>query len=249
MSENLQALAEWHRKTAAIERDGSIAAFHEQAAEAIECIVLEKPVMTGSTLDQLAEQANSIATLIVSMREPRHLERVAGIIRTALIAAEQRLEAQREQLEQAQEELESERIRLAACATAALGNTEAARSERLAPTHPYYSASYGDVCRAVDREIAYHDRAEKAEQQLAQVTQNEARYISLIRAIVRSWPDGDLDGGELQELAYQHGILERREVTEPCGDACRCADYGDFPATCYRLMEPFRSEQSTGATK
>lgn len=42
MSENLQALAEWHRKTAAIERDGSIAAFHEQAAEAIECIVLEK---------------------------------------------------------------------------------------------------------------------------------------------------------------------------------------------------------------
>lgn len=62
------------------------------------------------------------------------------------------------------EELETERIRLAACATAALGNTEAAKAERLTPDHPYWSASYGDVCAAVDREIALRARVAQLEQ-------------------------------------------------------------------------------------
>lgn len=60
----------------------------------------------------------------------------------------------------ARAEAERERMRLAACGVAALQNTEASIAVRLEPGHEYYSASYGDVCRAVDREMAH--RAEAA---------------------------------------------------------------------------------------
>ena len=55
---------------------------------------------------------------------------------------------------QLEDELETERMRLAACMAAALGNTERTVAERIARDHPYWSASYKAVCDAVDREMA-----------------------------------------------------------------------------------------------
>ena len=47
-------------------------------------------------------------------------------------------------------------------------------------------------------------------------------------------PDGDIDGGELQDMSYEIGMLEKFEVTEPCEGNCNCVDYG-FPCECYRI--------------
>lgn len=69
----------------------------------------------------------------------------------AAIGAER--ESLRAQLAEAQTALETEQMRLAACTVAALGNTPEAVAQRLQPGHPYYSASCGDVCSAVDREM------------------------------------------------------------------------------------------------
>jgi hypothetical protein len=55
--------------------------------------------------------------------------------------------------DQLKSDLETERMRLAACGVAANQNTETTAKERIKPDNPYYSASYGDVCRAVDREM------------------------------------------------------------------------------------------------
>lgn len=52
-------------------------------------------------------------------------------------------------------DIEYERMRLAACGVAAMANTDETVKQRLTPDHVYYSASYGDVCKAVDREIKY----------------------------------------------------------------------------------------------
>ena len=54
-----------------------------------------------------------------------------------------------------------------------------------------------------------------------------------------AWPDGDVDGGALQEMAVAHGLLVPETRTEPCGDACECAGYYDQAemvdgVTCYR---------------
>jgi len=54
------------------------------------------------------------------------------------------------------------------------------------------------------------------------------------QAVMQSWPTGDVDGGEVQDLAVKHGLLESFEATGPCcEDGCTCAEF-DFPATCYR---------------
>lgn len=36
---------------------------------------------------------------------------------------------------------------------------------------------------------------------------------------------------EMQRL----GLLVKVPVTEPCGDGCNCAEYGDFQQDCLRL--------------
>ena len=43
----------------------------------------------------------------------------------------------------------------------------------------------------------------------------------------------DLDGGWLQEKLVECGLAESREVSEPCGEYCRCAEVSDFPLLCY----------------
>lgn len=47
----------------------------------------------------------------------------------------------------------------------------------------------------------------------------------------------DLDGGAAQDKAEELGLLIRVQVTESCGDRCVCAEYGDFPQECLRIIE------------
>ena len=60
-------------------------------------------------------------------------------------------------------ELETERVRLAACGVAAMANTESTVAKRITPDNPYWSASYKDVCNAVDREMKLRATYERAE--------------------------------------------------------------------------------------
>jgi hypothetical protein len=45
---------------------------------------------------------------------------------------------------------------------------------------------------------------------------------------------GDIDGGWIQDAAETLGLLVRIQVTVPCGEECRCAEYGEFPQECLR---------------
>ena len=44
---------------------------------------------------------------------------------------------------------------------------------------------------------------------------------------------GDIDGGDVQDAMERSGVLVRQGVTEPCGEDCKCAEYGDFPHDYY----------------
>lgn len=73
---------------------------------------------------------------------------------------QRRLNSRTSATAEAEKELERERMRLAGCGVAAMCNTpETAARQRIDQDNPYWSASYGDVCRAVDREMAL--RAER----------------------------------------------------------------------------------------
>ena len=72
----------------------------------------------------------------------------------AMTEAADTITALRAEVEQLKADLERERMRLAACGVVALSNTpeSAAKARQMAPE--YWSASCGDVERAVDREMA-----------------------------------------------------------------------------------------------
>lgn len=55
------------------------------------------------------------------------------------------------------------------------------------------------------------------------------------------WLEGDIDGGEFQDIAVKHGVLVEVKPTKPCAEeGCTCAEvYGDEEfaeglVTCYR---------------
>jgi hypothetical protein len=53
------------------------------------------------------------------------------------------------------------------------------------------------------------------------------------------WCD-NLDGGDLQDMAEQQGLIVQTTMHEPCGEICACADVmgsDGFPLTCYRYVE------------
>lgn len=88
-----------------------------------------------------------------------------------------------------QNELETERMRLAACGVAALGNTKESVKERINKENPYYSASYADVCRAVDAEIKLRDEVER----LKAENEAQAKRIAELEQI---------DDKQLQEILF-----------------------------------------------
>lgn len=81
-----------------------------------------------------------------------------------------------------QSELEHERIRLAACGVAALANNEeTALKQRITKDNPYWSASYQDVCTAVDREMKYR----KALEEIAKLATSPHSFTAIAGAAVR----------------------------------------------------------------
>lgn len=43
----------------------------------------------------------------------------------------------------------------------------------------------------------------------------------------------DVDGGLVQDMATECGLLDKIIAEQPCGDDCVCAEYGAFPHACY----------------
>ncbi len=59
--------------------------------------------------------------------------------------------------------------------------------------------------------------------------------------IMEAWPDGGIEGDDLQEIAYRHGMLAKHTHFEPCGEWCNCNAIGEFNSddwqrgvNCYR---------------
>jgi hypothetical protein len=71
--------------------------------------------------------------------------------------------------------------------------------------------------------------------------------ISFAQEIMNIWPHGDVDGGELQDIAEKHGLLTPETFYEPCQESgCNCAgmwsrEEWEAGVTCYRkkiLVDP-----------
>ena len=69
-----------------------------------------------------------------------------------------------------------------------------------------------------------------------------------VRDIMENWPRGDVEGGDLQDLAIKYGLVKLNDPppNQPCGEECLCADYYDFgefangAVECYTKTELLR---------
>lgn len=104
--------------------------------------------------------------------------------------------------------------------------------------------SEGDPCGRSCEGRAYRIELRQA---LAKVEQ-QAKDVETLRAfaqeIMDGWPDcSGIDGDDLQNIAEKHGLLKPETRTEACGENCACAEYGDFPVTCYRKTKLLTGER------
>ena len=76
------------------------------------------------------------------------------------------------------------------------------------------------------------------------MTQDE--YHEALEAFFKAvmWQDGwcnSIDGADLQDLAEAKGLIQLREISEPCCEICACAEIyseDEFPVQCYRYVVP-----------
>jgi hypothetical protein len=62
--------------------------------------------------------------------------------------------------------------------------------------------------------------------------------------VMQSWPEGDIDGFDLEQAAQEFGLLQKVEVSAPCGPACKCDEYGaEFPTDCYHRTALLRGNE------
>ena len=46
--------------------------------------------------------------------------------------------------------------------------------------------------------------------------------------VMEAWPEGGIEGDDLQEIASRHGMLAPEIRHEPCGEWCQCNGIGDY---------------------
>lgn len=126
---------------------------------------------TGGTADRAALQE--------AIQEAGHVMSMVGASEAVDAASE--LITLRAQLSA---ERELRLMQLAACSTTAIQNTASSVADRIGADNPYYTVAYGDVCTAVDREMAL--REQLAQRDLI----TEAMWSGLARDLFLAWDMG-----------------------------------------------------------
>ena len=101
----------------------------------------------------------------------------------------------------------------------------------------------GDKCIAC---LHYYGKAEFC---MYKADADDKRNLrGFVREIMENWPLGDIEGGELQDLAIKYGLIKLKDPPpdKPCGEECTCADdydqkeFADGKVECYERTELLR---------
>jgi len=130
--------------------------------QATVALMIQAQGMSGRRVKELTEKLREQVQAPRAAEFAAYREQVEELIKhAAAVEARNRvLEAENKRLE---EDLEAERLRLAGCGVAAMANTPESVANRIGTDSPYYSASYLEVCRAVDREMALREELASAQ--------------------------------------------------------------------------------------
>ena len=57
---------------------------------------------------------------------------------------------------------------------------------------------------------------------VAHFVEENTKLRAFAREVMEAWPDGGIEGDDLQEIACRHGMLAPEIRHEPCGEWCQC---------------------------
>ena len=73
------------------------------------------------------------------------------------------------------------------------------------------------------------------------ISSENKKLRAFAQAIMEAWPEGGIEGDDLQEIAVKHGMLAPETRFEPCGEWCKCNGIGGYDSDdwqrgveCYR---------------
>jgi hypothetical protein len=115
----------------------------------------------------------------------------------------------------AKRELEIERTRLAACGVVARADTPESAAEARHMHEDYRSASCYDVALRVDECMRLRTQLEAAERE-------RDALRDFAQEVMLAWPEFGLDGGALQDIAINCGLLRSETRHAFCGEDCYC---------------------------
>ena len=110
------------------------------------------------------------------------------------------------------------------------------------------------VVLALLAELDGYQQGAKAEADAGDEAREEVRRLKEENEILRIFSNemlgcvfegGALDGGDIAIIGARCGVLTVRDVEEPCGEVCACAEYG-FPGECYRKTDVMKGAPDHG---
>ena len=65
-------------------------------------------------------------------------------------------------------------------------------------------------------------RNELQQKTISWLLSENKKLRAFAREVMEAWPDGGIEGDDLQEIATRHGMLAPEIRHEPCGEWCQC---------------------------
>lgn len=107
----------------------------------------------------------------------------------------------------------------------------------------------GKTCAENKPTLGYKDAYEVASSMAKSYLADTNKLRSFAQAIMEAWPEGGIEGDDLQDIAVKHGMLAPETRFEPCGEWCNCnagvdVDGGEWErgVECYRRTELLTGE-------
>ena len=80
----------------------------------------------------------------------------------------------------------------------------------------------GKTCAENKPTFGYKDAYEVASSIAKSSIEDTNKLRAFAREVMAAWPEGGIEGEDLQEIAVKHGMLAPEIRHEPCGEWCQC---------------------------
>ena len=80
----------------------------------------------------------------------------------------------------------------------------------------------GKTCAENKPTFGYKDAYEVASSIAKSSIEDTNKLRAFAREVMAAWPEGGIEGEDLQEIAHRHGMLAPEIRHEPCGEWCNC---------------------------